>query len=457
MHDRVHRRGGRIEVRRGEAPPGQQHEVGRLAGREAPDPVAEAGGGGPTRRRHLEDLSRGGHPVVHAGHAVQPEHEPHLLEHVAVVVDARLVEPEADPHPAGLEPVQRGHPAPQPQVRARVVADHGGGPGRALDVVLGEPHPVAERHAWAQQPEVLEVAERGGAGAAARVLLLVGRLHQMHVQADVVLLGVVAQRPERLVRAPVEVGGGELHPGPLTRIAPDPLPEVDEEPQVIGQRDGLGGQVLAELRPQRGRQPAAEVLVGLVDQAVLVAERVGVGHAHADVVVGPEDALGDRGDPRGGRAAPAVEMLHRGDAGGQHVERGVERVEVGIDVAAGQTTREPQLERQVGRAELERGQPDVMMAVDEAGQDDVIGRAEGRGTGVAAGQLGGRPHLDDDPVALEERAVLDHRGTALLDPGDHVPPAHEGRGVAGQGRAHDGRVRRGRMPTARCRPGPPRP
>ena len=39
--------------------------------------------------------------------------------------------------------------AAQPQVGARVVADHGAGVGRERDVVLGEPHPVPEGQARA--------------------------------------------------------------------------------------------------------------------------------------------------------------------------------------------------------------------------------------------------------------------------------------------------------------------
>jgi hypothetical protein len=66
----------------------------------------------------------------------------------------------------------------------------------------------------------------------------------------------------------------------------------------------------------------------------------------------------------------------------------------------------------IGRAQLEGGQPDVVVAVDEAGQDDVIGRAQPVHARVVAGQLAGRPDLDDDAIPLEDRAVRDDHGAS---------------------------------------------
>ena len=77
-----------------------------------------------------------------------------------------------------------------------------------------------------------------------------------------------------------------------------------------------------------------------------------------------------------GAGYTAVQMLHRSDPKLHHLERRVERVEVGIDVASSEPACEPKLEGMIGRAELKRRQADVMMAVDEAGQDDIFGGSE---------------------------------------------------------------------------------
>ena len=53
------------------------------------------------------------------------QHHAHLLQHVAVVVDAGLVEPDRDIDPLGLEAVERRDAAAQAEVRAAIVADMG--------------------------------------------------------------------------------------------------------------------------------------------------------------------------------------------------------------------------------------------------------------------------------------------------------------------------------------------
>ena len=75
---------------------GQQHEVSRAAGGERSDAVAEGRRRGAVLGRHAQDLARRSAHRHPCRDAVQPEHETHLLEHVAVVVDAGLVEPERD-------------------------------------------------------------------------------------------------------------------------------------------------------------------------------------------------------------------------------------------------------------------------------------------------------------------------------------------------------------------------
>jgi len=63
-----------------------------------------------------------------------------------------------------------------------------------------------------------------------------------------------------------------------------------------------------------------------------------------------------------------MQMLHGGDARGDHLEGRIERVEIEIDPPHHQPRREPQLERHVRRAELHRGQPDMVVGVGSKGK-----------------------------------------------------------------------------------------
>ena len=120
-------------------------------------------------------------------------------------------------------------------------------------------------------------------------------------------------------------------------------------------------------RTHLGRQACRELLVILVDEPVLIAQREGIRHPHADVLVGPDQLAStglDRSEPA---RKPAVQVLHGGDSGRDHLERGVERVEIEIEIAGHQARGEPQFERHVGRTELDRRQADVVVAIDEAG------------------------------------------------------------------------------------------
>ena len=100
-------------------------------------------------------------------------------------------------------------------------------------------------------------------------------------------------------------------------------------------------------RLQIGRQARGEFLVALIDEPVLVAEREGVGDAHADVLVGADHFAGSGRDRLQAARQPTVQMLHGGDAGGDHLEGGIERVEIEIDSPHYQPGREPQFERHV--------------------------------------------------------------------------------------------------------------
>ena len=76
-----------------------------------------------------------------------------------------------------------------------------------------------------------------------------------------------------------------------------------------------------------------------------------------------------------------MQVLHGGDAARDHLERRDRACRAQIDVAQRQPAREPELERMVGRAELERRQADMMMGVDEARRHDQAGAARNRRAG----------------------------------------------------------------------------
>ena len=67
-----------------------------------------------------------------------------------------------------------------------------------------------------------------------------------------------------------------------------------------------------------------------------------------------------------------MDVLDRGDPGLEHLERGVEGVEIRIDRSRAEPAREPELERMVGGAELERREPHVVVGIDESRKDHMV-------------------------------------------------------------------------------------
>lgn len=124
---------------------------------------------------------------------------------------------------------------------------------------------------------------------------------------------------------------------------------------------------------------------------------------------------------------PDLQMLHGGDTGLDHLERGVQGVEVGGDGAARNEGRQPQLQGMVPRPALDRGQTDVVMAVDEPRDHDVVRGADDRVRVVPRRDLVMGAAVDDDAVALKDGAVLDDRCVvSASDSADDVFPANQG-------------------------------
>ena len=248
----------------------------------------------------------------------------------------------------------------------------------------------------------------------------------MHVHRRTMLLRQRLHRFQRPVRTPVQVARRELDPGAFAVLVL--RAGVLEESELLVERQRVRLEKGTELGRELAGQAAQELGVALVDDPVLVTQRIRERHPHADVAVGVQHPRDHRFDMRERTRHPDLKMLHGSDPGLDHLECGVQRVEVGVDGAACNSSREPELEGVVARPELDRGQADVVMAVDEPRDDDVGGGPDDR-VGLVPGRnfvMGA--DVDDDAVALEDGAVLDdHRFVAVDDSADHVLPANQRR------------------------------
>jgi hypothetical protein len=118
----------------------------------------------------------------------------------------------------------------------------------------------------------------------------------------------------------------------------------------------------------------------------------------------------------------ALDMLHRGNARGYHLEGGVERVQIKIDLAPRDTAREPQLQRMIGGAHLQWSHADMVMAVDETRQHDVVRIDPEFRVGRLLLHRIERASGDDNAVAGEHGALLDHhRRMPVLNACDDPP------------------------------------
>ncbi len=164
--------------------------------------------------------------------------------------------------------------------------------------------------------------------------------------------------------------------------------------------------VLRHHRPHLHRQAFREDRVVLIDEPVLVPEREGIRSPHAYLAVGADDlpAGGQHVLDAAGRAA--VEMLNGGDAARDHLEGGEERVEPQVHVAERQTRGEPELQRMVRRAELERRQAHMVVRVDQAGDDHLAPAADEARIRMPPPHIRGRSDGGDHAVDDQKRRVV---------------------------------------------------
>ena len=285
-----------------------------------------------------------------ARHAVHAQHLAHLLQHVAVVVHARLVDAQGDPDTAFQHGTDRSPATLQTQVGAAVVADARVALGDQIEIVRRRPDPVSEGHALVQQAHAVEVDERRAAGTLACVCTLIGRLQQVQVDGRTTLVRQRGYLFQCAVRTPLEVQRGELdrHVAGFGEFAA----QDSKHFEVVVGRERLGADGLPQPPGEVAGQTRVERLVVGVDDPVLIAQAVGVRHAHPDIPVGPDDLSRPGRDLVDAARHAVVEVLDGGDAGTHELERGVERIEMDVDPARPQSVVGPELQGQVRRAEL---------------------------------------------------------------------------------------------------------
>ena len=189
--------------------------------------------------------------------------------------------------------------------------------------------------------------------------------------------------------------------------------QIVEDRDLVDKRHREAREIPAHVRLQLGRQPRDEIAIGAVNEPVLVAQRGGVRGAHADIAIGTDHRMRRREHLSRRSRHAAVEVLHRGHAARNHLERGIERIEIEIHIAKPEPAGEPQLERMVGRAELERRQSDMVVGVDQSGDHNTAGAADEASVRVHPPQLRERAqHLcsalgdRDCGVGVQQRLVV---------------------------------------------------
>src|SRR5262249_36055803 len=123
--------------------------------------------------------------------------EAQLLQHVAIVVEPGLIDPEGDRDTALDEASDGRDTASQAQIGACIVADAGATGSDQIDIVLGCPDCVTERQLGPEEADIMQMAERGLAEAALGVELLVMRFGEMEVNPDLVASGPLLRQQEQ--------------------------------------------------------------------------------------------------------------------------------------------------------------------------------------------------------------------------------------------------------------------
>src|ERR1700733_11085092 len=114
---------GWVRERGGDARVVEQNKIGLFADFQSSNLIAEADRIRAVLGRHPEYLRRADWFLVDAGTRMQMPDKSHFLQHVAVVVEAGLVDADGDWNAARHDFAYRRYSASQAEIRARIVAN----------------------------------------------------------------------------------------------------------------------------------------------------------------------------------------------------------------------------------------------------------------------------------------------------------------------------------------------
>ena len=223
----------------------------------------------------------------------------------------------------------------------------------------------------------------------------------------------------------MQVRRRQLNPDPIMLIVL--TVQLFENQEVILERHALFVQAGPQCRSQGLRQVTENCPLGFIRQGILLANFVGIGDPHPDVIIGLQHAPCRFHTAFGLPGNHAVNVLDGGDARLDHLERRMERVQIGVHIPCPHPGDPPQLQGLVKRSELQWRQTDVVMCIDEARQDNMVERPEHLVGLVPGRNVGERADVDDRTVTLKDRAVVDH--IRLMAPrylADDVSAANDG-------------------------------
>ncbi len=163
------------------------------------------------------------------------------------------------------------------------------------------------------------------------------------------------------------------------------------------------------------RQGRDKIVVGPIHQAVLVAVTKRVAHPHPDVDVGVDDGSTLDRPVRHGCRLHSAKVLYGSDARSDEFEGRIQRVQIGIHGLVPNLMRQPKLERKIRAAELDRGQPNVVVAVDHSRNDEIVGATDHLNVRVACRQLFKGANRLNTSSALKNRSVIQSIDRTLID------------------------------------------
>src|SRR5215510_8565428 len=198
---------------------------------------------------------------------------------------------------------------------------------------------------------------------------------------------------------------------------------------MVSERNGLTTQIGSDVRGKAGWEAPHKSLISFVDEPVLIPQSIRIRDTHADVIVRLEDLLSRFQHP-GHRGKPySVQVLDSGDAGFEHLKSGIQRIEIRVNTPRRHAAGEPELEWIVRRPKLEGRETHMMVAIDQARHDHVVGRTKSLIGLILLRQRRVWTNGQDSAITLDHSTVLDHVGCgATMDFTDDVLTADQRQG-----------------------------